>query len=116
MIDLATAMSRDPSRPARPRSSHTARPDEAGQARLPVSGSPGTSVPIHLIELPKFRKALADLETARNFWLDFLKNGEALNADALPEDLGRGEIRSSTGGASGSPSPSAGSGLSSGMD
>ena len=52
---------------------------------------------IHLIELPKFRKALAELETDLDFWLSFLKNGQELDADALPEELDRWEIRKAMG-------------------
>jgi len=52
---------------------------------------------IHIIELPKFRKMLAELETDLDFWLYFLKNGEELDADALPAELDRGEIRKAMG-------------------
>jgi len=52
---------------------------------------------IHIIELPKFRKTLAELETDLDFWLYFLKNGEELDADALPAELDRGEIRKAMG-------------------
>jgi len=52
---------------------------------------------IHIIELPKFRKTLAELETDLDFWLCFLKNGEELDADALPAELDRGEIRKAMG-------------------
>ena len=52
---------------------------------------------IHLIELPKFQKTLAELETDLDFWLYFLKNGEELDADALPAELDRWEIRQAMG-------------------
>jgi hypothetical protein len=42
---------------------------------------------IHVIEIPKFNKTLAELETALDFWLYFLKNGAGLDADALPGEL-----------------------------
>jgi hypothetical protein len=41
------------------------------------------------IEIPKFNKNLAELETPLDFWLYFLKNGEQLDADALPAKLDR---------------------------
>ncbi len=44
---------------------------------------------IHVIEIPKFTKTLAELTTALDFWLYFLKNGEELDADALPAELDR---------------------------
>ena len=44
---------------------------------------------IHVIEIPKFNKTLAELETALDFWLYFLKNGEELDADVLPAELDR---------------------------
>jgi dsDNA-specific endonuclease/ATPase MutS2 len=37
------------------------------------------------------------LETDLDFWLYFLKNGEELDADALPAELDRGEIRKAMG-------------------
>jgi len=52
---------------------------------------------IHIIELPKFRKTLAELETDLDFWLYFLKNGEELDADALSAELDRWEIRKAMG-------------------
>jgi len=52
---------------------------------------------IHIIELPKFRKTLAELKTDLDFWLYFLKNGEELDADALPAELDRWEIRKAMG-------------------
>jgi predicted transposase/invertase (TIGR01784 family) len=44
---------------------------------------------MHVIEIPKFNKKLAELETPLDFWLYFLKNGEQLDADALPTELDR---------------------------
>lgn len=44
---------------------------------------------MHVIEIPKFNKTLAELETPLDFWLYFLKNGEQLDADALPVELER---------------------------
>jgi hypothetical protein len=52
---------------------------------------------IHIIELPKFQKTLAELEPDLDFWLYFLKNGEELDADALPAELDRWEIRKAMG-------------------
>jgi len=46
-----------------------------------------------MIEIPKFKKSLPELETDLDFWLYFLKNGEGLDADALPSELNRPEIR-----------------------
>jgi predicted transposase/invertase (TIGR01784 family) len=48
---------------------------------------------IHVIEIPKFNKTLGELETALDFWLYFLKNGDGLDADNLPAELDRVEIR-----------------------
>jgi predicted transposase/invertase (TIGR01784 family) len=48
---------------------------------------------IHVIELPKFQRTLAELRIALDFWLYFLKNGAELDADALPAELDRPEIR-----------------------
>jgi chromosome segregation ATPase len=44
---------------------------------------------MHVIEIPKFTKTVGELETALDFWLYFLKNGEALDPDALPAELER---------------------------
>ena len=44
---------------------------------------------MHVIEIPKFNKNLAELETPLDFWLYLLKNGEQLDADALPAELDR---------------------------
>jgi predicted transposase/invertase (TIGR01784 family) len=44
---------------------------------------------MHVIEIPKFNKNLAELETPLDFWLYFLKNGEQLDADALPAEFDR---------------------------
>ncbi len=52
---------------------------------------------IHIIELPKFRKALDELTMPLDFWLYFFKNGEVLDADALPRELDRPEVRKAMG-------------------
>ena len=44
---------------------------------------------IHVIEIPKFNRTLAELRTPLDFWLYFLKNGGGLDADALPGELDR---------------------------
>ena len=44
---------------------------------------------VHVIELPKFTRTLAELRTPLDFWLYFFKNGAELDADALPESLNR---------------------------
>lgn len=44
---------------------------------------------MHVIEIPKFNKKLAELETPLDFWLYFLKNGEQLDGDTLPAELDR---------------------------
>ena len=44
---------------------------------------------VHVIELPKFTKTLAELRTPLDFWLYFFKNGAELDADALPDGLNR---------------------------
>lgn len=44
---------------------------------------------VHLIELPKFTRTLAELREPLDFWLYFLKNGGELDADALPDALNR---------------------------
>jgi predicted transposase/invertase (TIGR01784 family) len=48
---------------------------------------------IHVLELPNFECELADLLEPLDFWLYFLKNGEELDADSLPEPLNREEVR-----------------------
>jgi uncharacterized protein YdiU (UPF0061 family) len=48
---------------------------------------------IHVIEIPKFNKTLGELETAPDSWLYFLKNGDGLDANDLPAELDRVEIR-----------------------
>ncbi|MHB8969870.1 MAG: Rpn family recombination-promoting nuclease/putative transposase [Pirellulaceae bacterium] len=48
---------------------------------------------IHVLELPNFERRLADLREPLDFWLYFLKNGEELDADALPEPLNSEEVR-----------------------
>jgi predicted transposase/invertase (TIGR01784 family) len=61
--------------------------------RLSLTGD----MSIHVIELPKFRKTLAELQTPLDFWLYFLKNGAGLDADALPKALDRPELRKAMG-------------------
>ena len=61
-------------------------PDREVQRRLVLDAG---DLVIHVIEIPKFNKTLAELETALDFWLYFLKNGEELDADALPAELDR---------------------------
>jgi len=52
---------------------------------------------VHMIELPKFTKPLAELRTPLDYWLYFFKNGVELDADALPEELDRPEQRKAMG-------------------
>jgi hypothetical protein len=53
---------------------------------------------IHVIEIPKFNRTLAELRTPLDFWLYFLKNGRGLDADALPGELDRrSEVRKAMG-------------------
>lgn len=52
---------------------------------------------VHLIELPKFTRTLAELRTPLDFWLYFLKNGGELDADALPDALNRPDQRKAMG-------------------
>ena len=47
---------------------------------------------IHVIEIPKFQRTLAELQEALDFWLYFFKNGIELDADALPNPLNTPEI------------------------
>ncbi len=44
---------------------------------------------VHVIELPKFTRTLAELRTPLDFWLYFFKNGAELDANALPGALNR---------------------------
>ena len=44
---------------------------------------------MHVLEIPKFNKTLAELETPLDVWLYFLTNGEQMDADALPTELDR---------------------------
>jgi predicted transposase/invertase (TIGR01784 family) len=48
---------------------------------------------LHVIEIPKFTRDLGDLREPLDFWLYFLKNGERLDADALPGPLDTPQIR-----------------------
>ncbi|MCY2988394.1 MAG: PD-(D/E)XK nuclease family transposase [Planctomycetota bacterium] len=52
---------------------------------------------VHVIELPKFTRTLAELRTPLDFWLYFFKNGAGLDADALPEAMNRPEQRKAMG-------------------
>lgn len=52
---------------------------------------------VHVIELPKFDKTVADLCTPLDYWLYFFKNGAELDADDLPEELDRPEQRKAMG-------------------
>ena len=47
---------------------------------------------IHVLELPNFRRELAQLSEPLDFWLYFFKNGVELDVDALPDPLGIGAI------------------------
>ena len=48
---------------------------------------------IHLLEIPKFHRAVEALREPLDFWLYFLQNGKELDADALPSRLARPEIQ-----------------------
>jgi predicted transposase/invertase (TIGR01784 family) len=48
---------------------------------------------IHIIELTKFRKDLAELTTPLDLWLYFLQNGNGLDADELPSRMNTPQIR-----------------------
>ncbi len=48
---------------------------------------------MHLLELFNFERALEELRNRLDFWLYFLKNGVALDADALPTPLDTQELR-----------------------
>ena len=50
---------------------------------LPYSGD----LEIHLLELPKFKKTLAELASGLDIWLYFLRHAETLDSEALPEVL-----------------------------
>jgi predicted transposase/invertase (TIGR01784 family) len=52
---------------------------------------------IHVLEIPKFTGLLGDLKEPLDFWLYFLKNGDELDADALPDRLGDTDIRQAMG-------------------
>ena len=47
---------------------------------------------MHLLELSNFERSLAELRNPLDFWLYFLKNGETLDADALPSPLDTREL------------------------
>jgi len=48
---------------------------------------------VHILELAKFTKAVADLTTPLDRWLYFLRNADALDSAALAPQLGSAEIR-----------------------
>jgi predicted transposase/invertase (TIGR01784 family) len=52
---------------------------------------------IHVLELPKFTRTLAELRTPLDFWLYFLENGAGLDADALPGTMDTPELRKAMG-------------------
>jgi predicted transposase/invertase (TIGR01784 family) len=52
---------------------------------------------VHMIELPKFTRTLAELHAPLDFWLYFFKNGAELDADALPGAMDRPEQRKAMG-------------------
>jgi predicted transposase/invertase (TIGR01784 family) len=52
---------------------------------------------VHLIELPKFTRTLAELRTPLDFWLYFFENGAELDADALPEPMDKPDQRKAMG-------------------
>lgn len=48
---------------------------------------------LHILELPKFRKAVEELATPLDRWLFFLRHAQHLDLDALPETLNVAEVR-----------------------
>ena len=48
---------------------------------------------VHILELPKFDKAVQQLATPLDRWLFFLRHAQELDADALPEPLDVAELR-----------------------
>ncbi len=52
---------------------------------------------IHVIELPKFQKTLAQLDSELDRWIYFLKHGEELDVDQFPPQLQTSEIRKAAG-------------------
>jgi predicted transposase/invertase (TIGR01784 family) len=52
---------------------------------------------VHMIELPKFTRTLAELRAPLDFWLYFFKNGAELDADALPEPMDKPDQRKAMG-------------------
>ena len=48
---------------------------------------------LHILELPKFAKAVEDLATPLDRWLFFLRHAPALDTDSLPESLNVPEVR-----------------------
>lgn len=48
---------------------------------------------LHILELPKFNKAIDELTTPLDRWLYFLRHGEQLDAQAVPEPLDMPELR-----------------------
>jgi predicted transposase/invertase (TIGR01784 family) len=48
---------------------------------------------VHILELPKFHKAIEDLTTPLDRWLYFLRNADKLDSDVLPGPLDIPEVR-----------------------
>jgi predicted transposase/invertase (TIGR01784 family) len=48
---------------------------------------------VHILELAKFSKAVAELTTPLDRWMFFLQHAENLDADALPEPMNVPEVR-----------------------
>lgn len=48
---------------------------------------------MHILELPKFNKAIDELATPLDCWLYFLRHGEELDAQAVPKSLDMPEVR-----------------------
>ncbi len=47
---------------------------------------------IHVLELPNFHRELAELRSPLDLWLYFFKNGDRLDADALPAPLSTSRV------------------------
>jgi predicted transposase/invertase (TIGR01784 family) len=52
-----------------------------------------TDIEFHVLELPKFTKRAAELESELDIWLYFLRYAEKINPDALPLTLDRPVVR-----------------------
>jgi hypothetical protein len=48
---------------------------------------------LHILELSKFKKSVDELPTPLDRWLFFLRHGESLDPDALPEPLNVPDVR-----------------------